>query len=230
MSNPTQLSLIINISNKAHSKLKAGRYHLCLCKKVNDTYNTIWFGSSRFNSSNKFQWVESYAVFGTIIKSGSQSSIGNDVTEFQDIGFNQTCNLDKYAIMNPAKGSKDPGVEYFTVEVDCTLDDLHIGVGQALTVGGNGKDSRKHPIYLSGDVIPSTLEFTPRNSLMIFFDNKLETGMTFEKVIRHFAEVDCVPGTTSRCSYNDDMEWITDGDEVHTKCVDDDDEAIPKSE
>lgn len=215
MSGAEQFSLTINISDKAYEVLRDGGYNICLCRKVNDTYNTVWYGSSEFLPNNQFQWCDSYEIFGAV-EPGAQGIKKGKVSNSQKIEFNQYCHLDEDGKMKPVIGMIDPGNKRFRVEVDYSGHDVHIGIAQAFgtttedkTFGTSILDEAKTSlIYLSKKAVPSSLQFDLGDSFILFFDPVLKTGMPLDKKIKHRIEVNYPPGTKSlTCFYGDDLKW-----------------------
>jgi len=184
--------------------LKENKYHLCISKKVNDTYNVVWNSTILFPCNNVFEWTEQYGVFGS-----SKNQTGHVVknsTNIRNIQLGQTSTLNDLCDMSPAQGKPHPSGGHFTVSNRCVGCEMYIGTAQSI----NG--SKKTPTFLSDNGKSSQTILFPTNSVQVFFHQSFKTGTLFKEPVKVPTEVVFTPETASQSRFfNNSFEWIVEG-------------------
>ncbi|KAH9851345.1 hypothetical protein C2E23DRAFT_733124 [Lenzites betulinus] len=179
-------SLTVNVDPTDLSALKTAGYKLCIAKKVNNTYNTVWRGSS-FLVHNQFQWTSRYEVFGT--DTFADGALVTASTETPEIKFGQTATIDKNGSMGNAKGTPD---ESGTFSVDNLYAAINIGVMGYL--GGTFS-----PIFVSPKpLVTGSVNLTPIETVLVWLDITHVTSTIITKSISNTIEVDFTGGIATR--------------------------------
>ncbi|KAL1945720.1 hypothetical protein VTO73DRAFT_1722 [Trametes versicolor] len=179
-------TLTVNIASADITALKQAGYNLCIAKKVNNTYNTVWRGGS-FLARNTFQWTSRYAVFGT--ETFAEGALVTAATESPEIKFGQTVLLDENGVMNNPTGSPNSSG---TFTVDNEYAALNIGVMGYL--GGAFS-----PIFVSpSQVVTGPVNLTPVESVLVWFDAQHTTSTIIVDSVSNTIEVDFTGGYASR--------------------------------
>ncbi|KAI0824050.1 hypothetical protein BC628DRAFT_475719 [Trametes gibbosa] len=179
-------SLTVNISSSDIGVLKAAGYMLCVAKKVNNTYNTVWRGGS-FLAHNQFQWTSRYEVFGT--ESFAEGALVTAATESPEIKYGQTAVLDSAGSMHNATGSPNSSGSFM---VNNQYAALNIGVMGYL--GGTFS-----PIFVSpNELVTGTITLTPVESVLVWLDTTHVTSTIITTSISNTIEVDFTSGISSR--------------------------------
>ncbi|EIW62565.1 uncharacterized protein TRAVEDRAFT_68951 [Trametes versicolor FP-101664 SS1] len=179
-------TLTVNIASADITALKQVGYNLCIAKKVNNTYNTVWRGGS-FLARNTFQWTSRYAVFGT--ETFAEGALVTAATESPEIKFGQTVLLDENGVMNNPTGSPNSSG---TFTVDNEYAALNIGVMGYL--GGAFS-----PIFVSpSQVVTGPVNLTPVESVLVWFDAQHTTSTIIVDSVSNTIEVDFTGGYASR--------------------------------
>ena len=192
----TTYTLTVNIHQKVYPILKKS-YSLCIAKKVNNTYNVVWQAES-FLLNNVFSWEENYQVYG--VEDYTQGVLVVAQTNSENISSGETCTLSRTGIMNPATGAIDHKTSTFHVLNDYGT--IRIGVKQAMI------DGVMSPIFVSPEVVKSTVDLTPLVSVMVWFDTTLKTGSMFFNTISNTVEVPYNGSTSQTVTYTNKEVWI----------------------
>ncbi|KAI0824074.1 hypothetical protein BC628DRAFT_477441 [Trametes gibbosa] len=175
--NMSTFSLTVNVNSSDIAALKAAGYKLCIAKKVNNTYNTVWRGSS-FLAHNQFQWTSRYEVFGT--NTFAEGALVTASTETPEIKYGQTAIIDKDGSMGNAKGTPDSSG---TFTVDNEYAAMNIGVMGYL--GGTFS-----PIFVSPEpLVTGTIGLTPIETVLVWFDATHVTSTIITTSISNTIEV-----------------------------------------
>jgi len=197
-------TLRVDLENEIFAQLKKANFNLCICKKVNNTYNVVWSGNNNFLMRNTFQWTERYSVFGS-----SEFQIGKVVqpsTRLMDIQRGQTSVINWNCDMDPPTGPPMP-TGPFTVANKCTSGDRYVGVAQE-----QGPYDKK-PIYLSTYGGPGVTSLNPVNSVLVFFHPTLQTGMVFQEPIFNAIEIEYTSDRPDLQAVllNNNSQWVVEG-------------------
>lgn len=179
------------------SQLKENGYKLCFAKKVgNFDYNVVWQSYDRYLENNSFSWVPQYSVFGSnSFRNGAAVEISCNPVQ---IGLGETATLNKSGIFNPAV----TGGSVTAITIDNEYGSIHLGVNQ-LSVGLSG-DQISTPIFVTEKTaITGTIELTPVERFLVWFQQNIETGTMFSMVPSSAIEVDL--------TYSDDVSVLYDG-------------------
>ncbi|KAI0633775.1 hypothetical protein C8Q77DRAFT_1057157 [Trametes polyzona] len=182
-------TLTVNVASADLIALKQAGYNLCIAKKVNNTYNTVWRGGRpvRFLARNTFQWTSSYQVFGT--QTFSDGALVVAATETPQIQFGQTALLDTDGSMHNPTGSPDTSG---TFSVDNEYAAMNIGVNGYLS----GAFS---PIFVTPDaLVTGNVSLTPVETILVWFDSQHVTSTIIATSVSNTIEVDYTGGFSSR--------------------------------
>ncbi|KAH9851379.1 hypothetical protein C2E23DRAFT_886558 [Lenzites betulinus] len=179
-------SLSVNIHSSDIGPLKEAGYKLCIAKKVNNTYNTVWRGGS-FLARSQFQWTSRYQVFGT--ETFAEGALVTASTESPDIKYGQTAVLDSNGSMHNATGTPNSSGSF---AVNNQYAALNIGVMGNLS----GVFS---PIFVSpNELVTGIITLTPIESVLVWFDTTHVTSTIITTSISNTIEVDFTGGIASR--------------------------------
>ncbi|KAI0373501.1 hypothetical protein BV20DRAFT_962666 [Pilatotrama ljubarskyi] len=180
-------TLTVNVDSADYAALKAAKYKLCIAKKVDNTYNTVWRGDTFF-AYNQFQWTSKYQVFGTQTYADGALVVAS--TDAPDIQFGQTALLDEDGTMHNASGTPNPRTGTFGVQND--YGGIRIGVNGWL-------GDRFSPIFVTPQTVvngPVTLK--PVESVMVWFDQQHRTSTIITESVSDTIEVDFTGGIVNR--------------------------------
>ncbi|KAI0360895.1 hypothetical protein OH77DRAFT_1418933 [Trametes cingulata] len=197
----TTYTLTVNIGTQQdYTTLRNGGYKLCIAKKVNDTYDTVWRGDT-FLQYNQFQWTSAYQIFGT--NTWGDGALVFASTKAVDIKFGQTALLDDTGTMNNATGTPNPSTGSFNL----TNNYGGIRAGVNASLGGNFA-----PIFVSPtQLINGPATFTPVESVMVWFDTSYETSTIIASSVSDTIEVDFTGGRINRSVTYGGGAWDLDG-------------------
>ncbi|KAI0816038.1 hypothetical protein BC628DRAFT_1152579 [Trametes gibbosa] len=179
-------TLSVHVNPSDLSVLKKAGYKLCIAKKVNNKYNTVWRGGS-FLAHNRFQWTSRYQVFGTdTFQDGARVSAS---TETAEVKYGQTAVIDENGNMGNAQGTPDSSGSFTVVN---KYGQLNIGVMGYL--GGAFS-----PIFVSPDaLVTGTVKLTPFETVLVWFDTTHITSTIVTTAIANSIEVEFTGGKTTR--------------------------------
>ncbi len=173
----------VEIAEDDFDTLKDGKYSLCFAKKVGTDYNVVWKSSMKFLQLNSFKWTPLYELFGTNVFEGGvtvKASTHNNIC-----GLGQTCTLDS----NGKLGSAVDGGTDIALHLENEYGPIHAGVNQLVT-GIDGK-LESLPIYVSqSQIVKGNTDLTPKESVLIWFEQNIETSTMFSTSRSNFVEVD----------------------------------------
>lgn len=199
-------SVTVNLTQKVVEDMKKAGYGLCIAKKVGDTFNVIWNSLDDFATYTNFSWVPLYQVYAT---NTFQDKVKVKVrTEAQKIGLNETCELDKYYNMKPAHS----GGSLTALTVDDNYEKAsYLGVSQMIRDENGNLTSL--PIYVSENPVYSgTIELTPVEQVMVWFQQNAETSTMFSKAVTKNVVLDLTDFNSYEITY-DGKEWMITGKE-----------------
>jgi len=184
----------IEISEADFNTLKDGQYALCFAKKVGDAYNVVWQSSTAYLELNSFQWTPMYELFGINKFEGGVKVKAS--TKNQQCGLGQTCRLSANGVLSPAVDGGSATALHF----DNEYGPIHSGVNQLVT-GIDGKKSSL-PIYVSkNQVVKGSTDLTPKESVMVWFEQGIETSTMFSTSRSNFIEIDLTGKNTAAINY-----------------------------
>jgi hypothetical protein len=180
----SQKSVNVKIAAADLTFLKRAKYCLCFAKKVADTYTVVWQSYDDYLENNKFSWVPQYQVFGTnTFKVGAKVEVATDPCT---IGLGEITTLTAEGVFTPAKTGGD------AVSINVTdqfTRPIHMGVCQ-LSTGITG-EIISTPIYVAPDaMLQGTAVLTPKEQVMVWFQQRIETSTMISDVSSDFCEID----------------------------------------
>ncbi|KAI0766823.1 hypothetical protein BD413DRAFT_480427 [Trametes elegans] len=179
-------NLTVNINNDDFKALKDQGYKLCIAKRVNGTFDTVWQGETFF-PHNTFHWTSRYEVFGT--QTFEDGALVTSTTDAQEIKFGQTAILNSYGNMGEAGGTPNSSG---TFSVNNEYGAMNIGVNGYM----NGAFA---PIFVSPKrTLTGPIHLTPVESVLVWFDLTHTTSTIIIGAISNSIEVDFTGGHTHR--------------------------------
>ncbi|AEA43987.1 hypothetical protein [Fluviicola taffensis] len=193
----------VEIAEADFDLLKNGKYALCFAKKVGDNFNVVWKSSKDFLMLNSFTWTPLYQLFGTNSFKGGVTVKAS--TYNQKCGLGQTCTLDANGKLSSAVDGGSKTALHLTNQYG----PVHAGVNQMVT-GIDGKEEAL-PIYVSEkQIIKGTNDLTPKESVLVWFEQNIETSTMFSTSRSNAVELD-LTGTNQISVNYSEGEWIIVG-------------------
>ncbi|KIK52884.1 hypothetical protein GYMLUDRAFT_250863 [Collybiopsis luxurians FD-317 M1] len=189
-------TLQVTIDTSQLPDLKKSGYHLCLARKVGDTYNVIWKGDKQFLMSNEFQWTQRYRVFAS--KAFEEGTLVRAASNEEDIEYKQECLFDEYGVMQSARD--DPEGKEGTFDIVNKYGIINFAVSAEV----NGEYS---VIYNTPDAIKGNVALTPINQVRVWFGLKAETGTMFVDISGEYIDVKYGDKYTKEILYDADGNW-----------------------
>ncbi|KIK56674.1 hypothetical protein GYMLUDRAFT_247700 [Collybiopsis luxurians FD-317 M1] len=193
----TTYTLNVHVDTARLVELKDAGYHLCLARKVNNTYDCVWRADERYLMQNQYRWAQEYQVFA----SQTSFQVGNVVraeSNVQQIAYKQECDFDKSGIMHPPR--TDPKGVDGTFKV---LND-YSAISFAVDAKLNGTFS---VIYQTPLAIKGEIQFTPKDEVRVWFQLTLKTGTIVSDIIGKHIDVSFGTAVEKSISYGEDGDW-----------------------
>lgn len=197
----TTKSVDIQIAAEDFQTLKDNGYRLCFAKKVNGVYNVIWQSYDKYLENNTFSWTPTFQIFGT---NTFESNIKVKVqTNTQNISLGEQVILDENGhVGDPATGG--PSTSLTLID---QYGPIHPGVNQL----SFGIDGQQHvsPIYVAEkQIVTGQTELTPKESVMVWFEQNVETSTMFSDSKSNSVEIDLTMENSASRAYQGGK-WIT---------------------
>ncbi|KAH9851343.1 hypothetical protein C2E23DRAFT_886540 [Lenzites betulinus] len=190
--------LSVHVNPNDLATLKAAGYKLCIAKKVNNKYNTVWKGGS-FLAHNQFKWTSRYEVFAT--ETFEDGALVSESTDTPEIKYGQSCLLDKVGNMGNAKGTPNTSGTFSVINQYMAM---NIGVRGYL----GGKFS---PIFVSPEkLVTGKIDLTPVESVLVWFDTTHVTSTIITSAISNTMEVEFTGGKATRSVSYAGGAWLLD--------------------
>lgn len=194
-------TVTVEVDSNILKTLKDSGYSLCFAKKVGDTYNVVWSSSTGFLSNNDFSWQPQYQLFGT--NTFQAAVVVKATTNTQNIQLGQISVLDKEGVLEAPKS----GGPSTSISMNNQYGSIHPGVNQLATdLNGNLVSSA---IYVAENaVVTGTINLTPKESVLVWFEQDIETGTMFSDARSNSCEIDMTNTNSQTVLYNDSQEWV----------------------
>ncbi len=191
----------IEIAEGDLATLKEAEYKLCFAKKVGETYNVVWQSYTEYLQNNQFKWTPVYQLFGT-------NTFENDVTvttatNTVDIGLGEQSILDS----NGNLGDPTTGGPEISITMINEYGSIHPGVNQ-LSTGVDGSQVSTAIYVAENPIVEGTDELTPKESVLVWFEQNVETSTMFSTARSNSVEIDMTSVNEATRLYVD-QGWIT---------------------
>lgn len=194
----TMKHLQVTVDSEILNTLKTNNYVLCIAKMVNNAYTVIWEGKKSVLANNTFAWEPKYELFATLnFQSGIQ--VGAE-TDPQPIQGGLTCLLNSAGILGTPTGSIDASSPFY---MDNQYALVHPGVNVIMP------DNSSVPIYVAEHgVIIGMAELLPKEKVVVWFEQRVETSMMISKVQGISIELDFTTISSQSVRYTNDMKFV----------------------
>jgi hypothetical protein len=180
----TQKTVKIQIASADLTRLKQSGYKLCFARKVqNEDYNVVWQSYTNYLSNSTFSWTPQYQLFGSnVFQAGLEVDVS---TNLVSIGLGQQSVLDNSGLLGPAA----TGGPANSITLVNNYGPIHPGVSQ-LSTGIDGRQVST-PIYVAeAQVVNGATVLTPIESLLVWFEQNVQTGTMFSSSRSQSIEID----------------------------------------
>lgn len=197
----SEKKITVNVDDSSINTLKDNGYKMCFAKKIgNFNYNVVWQSYTDFLGINTFSWVPQYSVFGS---NRFEDKVTVEVScKPVNIGLGETTTLSKNGILSPAV----TGGSETTITIENKYGSIHPGVNQ-LSIGLQGEQVATSIYVAEKAAIEGTIELTPIEKVLVWFEQDIETGTMFSTVRSKAVEVDLT--FNKSCSLLYDGSWKT---------------------
>jgi hypothetical protein len=196
-------ALTVQVTEDALHQLKQNQYSLCFAKKVGDTFNVVWSSSNKYLSTNQFSWQPQYQLFGT--NTFNTTITVKATTNTVAIGLGETSVLDADGFLESPK----TGGPSTSITMNNEFGSIHPGVNQ-LSTGIDGAQVSSAIYVAENAVLSGTVSLTPKESVLVWFQQNIETGTMFSDARTNSYEVDMTFADTKTIQF-DGTSWSLQG-------------------
>ena len=196
-------AVTVEVTESALHQLKQNQYSLCFAKKVGDTFNVVWSSSNEYLTTNQFSWQPQYQLFGT--NTFNTTITVKATTNIVAIGLGETSVLDADGFLESPK----TGGPSTSITMDNQYGSIHPGVNQ-LSTGINGKQVSSAIYVAENAVLSGSAILTPKESVLVWFEQNIETGTMFSDARSRSCEVDMTFADTKTIQF-DGAKWSLQG-------------------
>lgn len=199
--NALKKEIQIEIDGEMLDHLKDNDYKLCIAKKVGSfDYNVVWQSFKNYSEVNNFSWIPEYEVFCSNIFEDSLKVKTSCLPV--TIGLGEMTTLSKNYRLSPAV----TGGTKTALNLKNEYGAVHPGVNQ-LSMGIDGKKVST-PIYVAQkEALSGNIELTPKEKVLVWFEQDIETEMMFSTARSKSTEVDLSKQNAVRLLYDADEQW-----------------------
>lgn len=199
--NAVTKSVSVSIDSDKLIELKQGDYKLCFAKKVGEAdYNVVWQSYLDYLEENSFSWIPVYSVFGSNMFKDSVTVKINCKPVSIKLGEQTTLNQ-AGVLSHPVTGGSTSALTILN-----EYKGIHPGVNQ-LSTGPDGSIIST-PIYVAEKAaLTGTIELRPKEFVMIWFEQDIQTGTMFSTARSKSIEVDLTSENIVNLGY--DGNWKT---------------------
>jgi hypothetical protein len=192
-------AVTVELTTDALHQLKQNQYSLCFAKKVGDTFNVVWSSSKWYLSTNQFSWQPQYQLFGT--NTFNTTITVKATTNTVAIGLGETSVLDADGFLESPK----TGGPSTSITMDNEYGGIHPGVNQ-LSTGIDGAQVSSAIYVAENAVLKGSVSLTPKESVLVWFEQNIETGAMFSSARTNSYEVDMTFANTRTIQF-DGTSW-----------------------
>lgn len=196
-------AVTVEVTDDALHQLKQNHYSLCFAKKVGDTFNVVWSSSNAYLTTNQFSWQPQYQLFGT--NTFNTTITVKATTNIVAIGLGETSVLDADGFLESPK----TGGPSTSITMDNQYGSIHPGVNQ-LSTGIDGAQASSAIYVAENAVLSGSAILTPKESVLVWFEQNIETGTMFSDARTNSYEVDMTFADTKTIQF-DGEKWSLQG-------------------
>lgn len=173
-------NMLVKVDPNILKVIRSGNYNLCISKMVNDEYAVIWQAISNISSKNYIKWTPRYTLFASNYCVVGRSP--RPCTSDQPIKGGEHCILNSFGILEKAKGTSQIRAPLF---VRNCFKPIHFGLSM------KSEEGKNTVIYVTSEkCLPGISGFTPKEKVLVWFEEEQQSGTIIKQVSSQAIEVD----------------------------------------